>query len=88
MGAIVMSVISMDLLQNAVANNDENKRLLKDFVNAKRISTYPLRIGKTTWRWNAWVPRSSTYYPLLAGKDIHRMLGIVALADVLNSYGG
>ena len=81
----VIGVISMDLLQKALANSDENKRL-KDFVNAREFphihADQPLHVA---------LERMGTakvdLLPVVSRANIHRMLGIVALADVLNSYG-
>jgi CIC family chloride channel protein len=81
----VIGVITIEMLQKAFSNGDASRRL-KDFVNAREFphvhADQPLHVA---------LERMGTakldLLPVVSRANIHRLLGVIALADVLNSYG-
>jgi len=81
----VVGVIGLDLLEKALANGEETKPL-KDFVKALDFphvhADHPLHVALE--RMGA---AKLDVLPVVSRANIHRLLGVVVLTDVLNSYG-
>jgi CIC family chloride channel protein len=81
----VVGVIGLDLLEKALANGEET-RPLKDFVKALDFphvhADHPLHVALERMG-----VAKLDVLPVVSRANIHRLLGVVVLTDVLNSYG-
>jgi chloride channel protein, CIC family len=81
----VVGVVGLDWLEKALANGEESKRL-KDFFNVLDFphvhADQPLHLALE--RMGA---AKLDALPVVSRANIHRLLGVVVLTDILNSYG-
>ena len=81
----VVGIIGLDSLEKALANGEDTKQL-RDFVNALDFphvhADQPLHLALE--RMGA---AKLDVLPVVSRANIHRLIGVVVLTDVLNSYG-
>jgi CIC family chloride channel protein len=81
----VVGVVGLDSLEKSLAHGEEAKQL-RDFVNGVNFphvhADQPLHLALE--RMGA---AKLDALPVVSRADIHRLLGVVVLTDVLNSYG-
>ena len=81
----VVGMVGLDSLEKALANGEDTKQL-KDFVNALDFphvhADQPLHLALE--RMGA---AKLDVLPVVSRANIHRLIGVVVLTDVLNSYG-
>jgi CIC family chloride channel protein len=81
----VVGIVGLDSLEKALANGEDTKQL-RDFVNALDFphvhADQPLHLALE--RMGA---AKLDVLPVVSRANIHRLIGVVVLTDVLNSYG-